>query len=558
MEKFSPGYFALHLQDGDWNDADNVLGADPDSYRPLNHCWFVDSKSVYVKGIPLKHADLASMTALNELFVKDRNRVYCLSRRVSVHDPASFTALDDGYFVDSLQGPVYAGYGRDTQAVYFAHFPNVAHRAIPGADPASFVSLGRAYGKDARHVYRAGKVLAGAEPDRFEVLGEGYARDATNVWYDGRRIEGAVARDFEVLKEGRARDSARVYHCGHIVPEADPRTYRWFDDVVACDAQRVYVANEIQPNIDAASFEYLGHRYFADRNGVYWQGTLIAGADRASFRALSSRPARAKDKNTTYKGDEADLPKGQRRRDIEEDEDDDDDDFSFTLPQDADADDTDSEAAPQYVDNNVTAAAEREFDVPLLAKTLAAGDEEAFAVVDLAMRDPKKFIKTYSEREQFADEPNYEGLLEDVDRPRDLDPVQVMVTVYWARCRLGVIDWRSDVEETIWEVEPMLWRLGVRDFDWRFVDVLTEQGDGSELRNANFLSLLRDRLRSRGLALVHIYLMNDNYNFAVLPAEEFAKINGMYDPEEDWRIGDHFDPDESYERGQRILQEAGL
>jgi hypothetical protein len=553
MKKFSPEYFALHVQDGEWHEADNVPGADPGSYRPLNHCWFVDSKYVYLKGRPLRHADVASFTALNELFAKDRHRVYCMNREACVHDPAGFMTLDDGYYVDSLQGPVYAGYARDAQAVYFAQYPEVAHRIILGADRASFVSLGRAYGKDARHAYRAGKLLEGAEPDRFEVLGEGYARDAANVWYDGRRLEGAVARDFEVLKDDRARDSAQVYHYGHVVPEADPRSYRWFDDLVACDAQRVYVRNEIQPNIDAASFEYLGHNYFADKNNVYWQGSPIAGADRASFRALSSRPARAKDRNTTYKGDEADSRRGQRRRDTEEE------DFSnFTLPQSSDAGEPAPEQTAEYVDGNVTAAPERKFDVAMLAKTLAAGDEEALAIVELAMRDPKKFLKTYREHEQFADEPDYDELLGDVDGPKDLDPLQVMVTVYWARRRLGIIDWRSDVEETIWEVEPMLWRLGVRDFDWRFIDVLAERGDGSELKNANFLSLLRDRLRSRGLALVHIYLFNDNYNFAILPSQEFAKINGMDDPEENWRISDNFDADASYERGQGMLKEAGL
>lgn len=552
MEKFSPEYFALHVQDGDWHDAENVPGADPASYRPLNHCWFADSKSVYVKGHPLKQADLASISALNELFVKDRNRVYCLSRRVNVHDPASFTALDDGYYVDSVQGPVYAGYARDAQAVYFAQFPNVAHRAILGADAASFVSLGRAYGKDAQQCYRAGKLLAGAEAGRFEVLSDGYARDGASVWYDGRRIEGAVANDFEVLKEGRARDSARVYYYGNVIPDADPSTYRWFDDVVACDAKRVYVRNEIQPHVDAPTFEYLGHHYFADKNGVYWQGSLIEGADRPSFRALSSRPARAKDRNTTYNGDEADSRRGQRRRDEDEE---DDDDLSFTVP--SEAGEGLTEETIQFVDANVTAAPEREFDVASLANVLAAGDDEAFGIVDLAMKDARKFLKEFRNQPAFADEPNYEELLEDV-RPRDLDPVQVMVTVYSARWRLGVIDWRSDVEETIWEMEPMLWRLGVRDFDWRFIDVLAEQGDGSELRNANFLSLLRDRLRSRGLALVHVYLFNDNYNLAVLPPLEFAKINGMHDPEENWRISDNFDADASYERAKRLLREAGV
>jgi hypothetical protein len=166
-----------------------------------------------------------------------------------------------------------------------------------------------------------------------------------------------------------------------------------------------------------------------------------------------------------------------------------------------------------------TPAPERDADLALVAKTLAAGDDEAFALATRAMGDTLALLQVYEER----------GLI-------------------------GAIDWRSEPEETIEQVDPMLRRLGTCGFDWSFVDVLVERGDGTEMRNNNFLSLLRDRLRAQGLALVHIDQFWDSYGFAVLTIEAFAKINGMRTNV--FRICDDFGADESYERGKAILAEA--
>jgi hypothetical protein len=118
-----------------------------------------------------------------------------------------------------------------------------------------------------------------------------------------------------------------------------------------------------------------------------------------------------------------------------------------------------------------------------------------------------------------------------------------------------VIDWRSETHETINHVDPMLRRHGIRDFDWSFVDALEQKGNGIELRNNNFLCLLRDQLRRLGLTLAHINLLGDSYAFAVLRSDEFAKINGMSDPQA-FAVSDDFGADEAYARGKRLLANA--
>jgi hypothetical protein len=542
VQKFSPEYFELHVRYGNWNEAANVPGADPATYQPLNHCWFKDKKYVYFEGARLKHADVESFTALNELFARDRDNVYSKHGVARIHDPASFEVLDDGCVIDSAMGPRYGGYARDSRAVYFAEYMGIAPLTVRGADVHTFKSVGHFYGKDAQHVFYGGRLLAGSQPEHLELLSESYARDAASVYYFGERVKDAVAESFELLGGNCARDSKHVYDCGQIIPGADPQSFRRLDESLACDRNHVFVYNEIQPHIDSASFEHIGHDYFADKNGVYWCGKLIAEADRRSFRALG--PGRAKDRKTEYRKDQPPAQRSQGRTST----------AIHSLGELSGGGElvlTDSSSA--FTDPEITPAPEREADMEVLARTLAAGDEAAFEIVRLAIRDPRAFVKSCQRLEPFADEPDYGWILDELDSPKSLDPLSVLIETYNKRGLLGYIDWRSDTSETINDVEPMLWRLGLRDFDWSFIHVLGEHGDGSELRNHNFLSLLRNQLRLHGLAFFNLGLFSDSYAFSVLPPSEFASINGMQ-CEELFQVSDHFGADEAYERGKQILQ----
>ena len=192
----------------------------------------------------------------------------------------------------------------------------------------------------------------------------------------------------------------------------------------------------------------------------------------------------------------------------------------------------------------------------LFAETLAMGDAEALAPVLLAIEDPDAFVQEYSGRGSFADEPDYDNLIEEAQDAEDgLHPFTVLFEVYQTRGLFGFIDWRSIPEETISQVEPMLHRFGIRDFDWSFIDVLDEHGDGTEMQNQNFLSLLRDRLQPLGLTFVSIDLFSDSYGFAVLRTDDYRKIDGYTDPDH-FAVGTEFGADEAYERGKQILAEA--
>ena len=169
----------------------------------------------------------------------------------------------------------------------------------------------------------------------------------------------------------------------------------------------------------------------------------------------------------------------------------------------------------------------------------------------------------YSTRESFAEEPDYSTILEEMSDEEDGDEEEGGPSKVRRRYReleqlfrrfdiIGAIECRSEPGETQSQVDIMLQRLGVSDFDWSFVDILSEHGDGTELANQNFLTLLRDELAKRNLAFVHLQTFGDSYGFAVIPSGDYASIAGM---ERDLvlNVSHEFGADEGYKKGRRIL-----
>lgn len=435
----------------------------------LTPAWVIDGRYVYFEGKPLKRADPLTFTVLSELYARDAAGLFCRAGNVSaIVDPATFEVLDRGWYEASRGYIQYAGYARDSRNVYFAERYSPP-RVVRGADAATFVSLGFAYGRDAKQVYLQTKAIRGAMPESFELLNALYSRDAQHVYYCGRLIEGAVASEFALIDELHGRDNQRIYDRGRPSGEDAPAT--------------------AEPR--------LPHRSGWLKLIIFLGSVLLLLSSIASIF---------------------------RRRSGTEEE---------------------VEQSPSGC----------EPDMRVLAQTLAMGDDEALAPVLLAIDDPEAFIEQYSGGGSFADEPDYESIIEEArDESEELHPFTVLQEVYHSRGLLGFIDWRSEPDETIGQVERMLHRLGIRDFDWSFIDVLDERGDGTEMKNQNFLSLLRDRLQPLGLTFVSIDTMGDNYGFAVLRAEDYPKIAGYEDPER-FAISTEFGADEAYERGKRILSE---
>ena len=292
---FSEHYFNLHLRDCPWLDARNVKGADPSSYRVLNHAWAVDNRSVFREGKRMRDAERASFKVLNELYARDAQRVYCVAgTTAAIADPASFQVLDDG-MLDGENN--FAGYARDAQNVYFARRFKPP-KILAGADVATFVDAGRMYARDSRTLYHEGKALRGAKPDGLEVLDSFYARTIDRVFYFGSKVAGADPKTLRVIADNHALDARHVYDCGTLIEGADPATFELIDIYLKRDARQLFVSNMPCAGIDMATFRHLGYDYFADRHGVYWQGRKIEKAHRDSF--MADGYGRAHDEKRTY------------------------------------------------------------------------------------------------------------------------------------------------------------------------------------------------------------------------------------------------------------------
>lgn len=538
---FSESYINLHLRERPWLDARNVKGADPASYRVLNHAWSVDDRSVFREGKRLRDVERASFEVLNELYARDAQRVYCVAgTTAAIADPASFKVLDDGM----LDGEIdFAGYATDARNVYFARLFKPP-KIMAGADAATFVSAGRMYARDSSTLYHGGKALRGAKPDGLEVLDSYYARTMDRVLYYGRKLAGADPKSLRVIADNHALDAKHVYDCGVLIEGADPATFELIDIYLKRDARQLFVTNKVCAGIDMASFRHLGYDYFADDHGVYWQGRKIGKAHRDSFVADGYGSAHDEKRTYVNDGKERSAAPGHRvHRGWGP--------FNFPLSW------FKRKETPANPSHAVAV------DLELLAKTLAQGHAQALKPVMLAIRDWPAFVAEYGAHESVAEEPDYAAMLEEMsgeedgneeeDEPSRLrNPYRVLEEVFRHFGIRGVIDWRSETGDTQSQVDVMLQRLRVSDFDWSFVDILLEHGDGTELANHNFLTLLRDELAKRKFAFVHMQTFGDSYAFAVIPSGDYPSIAGM-EEELVLHISQEFGADEGYEKGQRIL-----
>jgi hypothetical protein len=184
-----------------------------------------------------------------------------------------------------------------------------------------------------------------------------------------------------------------------------------------------------------------------------------------------------------------------------------------------------------------------------LAEVLARGDPAALEIVRLAIDDRNSFIDRYQGTKRPRGGPALGALIADLGE--DLDAYAVLEEVYENRGLIATIDWRSEIELSQRPIDRMLKRLGVDDFDWSFVDMLLEHGDGTELRNNNFLTLVGDRLRPRGFTLAHLDQFGDSYGFAVVSLEDFESIRHIDNRR--FAVRADFGPDEAYESAQKIV-----
>jgi len=554
-----PEYFERHLQNCHWADPANVKGADGATWKILNRSWAVDANSVYLEGKRLKDGHRASFRVLNELFAQDDARVYCVSGLACAPDAKTIEVLDDAG--QDVPYNLY-GYARDATHVYYATTFR-AMSIVKGAEPTSFVVLPKLYGHDSKSLYFEGKPVRNSQPDDIRFFDDRYLRAGTGVFHDGKRVAQAKPGAFRLLdeKHGVWRDDERVFWNGSAIDGADPSSFVQLSGNLARDARQVFVNGKVIPGIDIATFEHLGFDYFRDRKDYYWAGEPMEFVHRKSFVATGygeGRDMHRKIHKTGKYGSRLD----EQRADINRDS------ALWGLVKIVAllvfAAVAAIVCAPytlwEKYRNRSKSAADAEFsrdgrDVAILAKTIAMGNEAALAPVLLAARDLPAFRERYLGRESVVEEPDYEEMMgrldeDDEDAPH---PFFVFETVFSHYALMGAIDWRSDTEETQAQIDPMLERFGIDDFDWTFIEVLREHGEGPELANHNFLTLLRDELAKRDLKLVHINLLADSYGFALVRLADFAAIDGLGDGEH-FSVSDEFGADKDYKRGKAILE----
>ena len=148
-----------------------ISDADYDSFEGLNEIWARDKHRVYTYDRPLRGADRDSFTVLNKIFAKDKNKVYFLSGTIQGANPATFHALDAGWFVSIWNLESCQGYGADDAHVFHYVLTIGKPRLVKGADLPTFRVLQYGFAADKARVYTEGVLLTKADPPKFRLLG---------------------------------------------------------------------------------------------------------------------------------------------------------------------------------------------------------------------------------------------------------------------------------------------------------------------------------------------------------------------------------------------------
>lgn len=199
-----------------------VRGAHAASFRFFRNGFAKDHKHCYCVGRRLVGAHPDTFRPLSFTYVTDGNEVWTLGGRVKDADAASFVACDAG--VNLLSGGVRVpyGYGKDHQRVFYYDFNGTANW-VRKASPDSFVSLNDGYfGKDSRFVFCGAAVFPKAKVASWTQLGGYYSKDSTRIFYFDRPIPAADYDSFEVVPTDRdyiqlAKDKNQFYNNDQVI-----------------------------------------------------------------------------------------------------------------------------------------------------------------------------------------------------------------------------------------------------------------------------------------------------------------------------------------------------
>ena len=137
------------------------------------------------------------------------------------------------------------------------------------------------------------------------------------------------------------------------------------------------------------------------------------------------------------------------------------------------------------------------------------------ATVQMSVDDPAEYLRT-----KCKDGNRFASVAE-------VDPFYVSLDVLERNSYVGAIDWRSDADELVAALNPLLERCGIRNFDWSFIDEFEAAENWEALENQNLLATVGQKIAERNHVFMSFGIGWDNYNFAVMKPHKFSKVNGL-------------------------------
>lgn len=313
--------------------------------KVLSDVFAKDDSAAYFKSYSITGADIATFTAVDKNYAKDKNTVYyCDEYREGVNyyltkrstitrikdaDPATFISLGDGYsgYAKDHQRGYFQGDGfavedvatleiltgyflKDKQRVYHGKVP------IKGSDPASFRILNDHYAQDTAQVYfynypnEGGVVLLPALSRSFSLLEYPYSKDESDVFYVNAKMQGVESATFTVLGNNYSKYKTSVFFENKKIEDADAATFMIMPEhenttqylYFARDTSSVFWEDRKVKGANPNTFKALDFGYGTDDKHVYYHTTIVKDADPQSFKVYGHGMGNAdsEDKNRKY------------------------------------------------------------------------------------------------------------------------------------------------------------------------------------------------------------------------------------------------------------------
>lgn len=197
----------------------------------------------------------------------------------------------NSFYLNRERGEIGYGYYVKNNAVWMRGSSSFDAPLKIHADPATFVALGKNYGKDKNNVYLGWVKLIKVDVDSFILLNDDRfkSRNGVSVY---------------------SKDKHTAYYTGDMIPGSDPVSFTPIDTQYSKDKSRVWFRTYEVKGADLATFTTLGDGYSKDKFHIYKYGEVIDGVDFNSFEIVKENNSGgfkygivfAKDKNHVYHG----------------------------------------------------------------------------------------------------------------------------------------------------------------------------------------------------------------------------------------------------------------